>query len=220
MKHFNQDGLIIDPHILYNDHYIFDYVKGQLWSRKKNRWIKGSYQSKGYLVVDLPKPGTLIHRLLYESFYGYKLTSQDTIDHRNRIRDDNSIKNLTLRDATGNAQNRCVRYDNSTGVKGVQRTKSGKYKASITINGNRKYLGAFKTLKAACKARIFWENFANQQGGAFNPDGNIIFEVTIQRKPSEVLNQYAKISLQPTNNTEKTKNQKRTSAIQTISKFK
>lgn len=42
---------------------------------------------------------------------------------------------------------------NKLGVKGVRLTKYGTYEVSITIKGEYKYLGTYKTLKAAKKAR-------------------------------------------------------------------
>lgn len=49
-----------------------------------------------------------------------------------------------------------IQRNNKTGIKGVSihRTKNGvKYKANITINGKRIYLGLFPTIEAAAEAR-------------------------------------------------------------------
>ncbi|WP_353949186.1 hypothetical protein ABNN70_06590 [Sporolactobacillus sp. Y61] len=47
-----------------------------------------------------------------------------------------------------------VRADSSTGVKGVSLIReSGKYRASLTIRGKRHYLGEFKRLEDAARAR-------------------------------------------------------------------
>ena len=46
-----------------------------------------------------------------------------------------------------------LRPDNKTGVRGVYRTKSGRYKAAITFQGRTKYLGTFDELADAAEAR-------------------------------------------------------------------
>jgi hypothetical protein len=46
-----------------------------------------------------------------------------------------------------------VRYDSSTGVRGVTRTTDGGFIVRVTIDGTRRYLGYFKTLDEAIHAR-------------------------------------------------------------------
>lgn len=46
-----------------------------------------------------------------------------------------------------------VAKNNKTGVKGVHKTKDGRYRAYISFNGKREYLGFFDTLEEAREVR-------------------------------------------------------------------
>ncbi|MSS19419.1 AP2/ERF family transcription factor [Pseudoramibacter porci] len=73
------------------------------------------------------------------------------------VREENGKK---LRDNLHFVENSCVeflkrkkRIDNKTGYTGVFRTSQGTYRASITLNKVRYYLGTYPTLEEAVKAR-------------------------------------------------------------------
>ncbi len=51
------------------------------------------------------------------------------------------------------SRNQRIRSNNTTGIKGVSRRKCGKYQATITVNGNRRYLGLFESIEDAAKSR-------------------------------------------------------------------
>jgi HNH endonuclease len=83
-------------------------------------------------------------RIAWLLYYGAWPTN--TVDHRNRKRDDNRICNLRL--ATRRQQS-CNRK-----AKGVYRVKGRKcYVASICFDGQRRHLGYFSSLKEAQTAR-------------------------------------------------------------------
>lgn len=77
------------------------------------------------------------------------------IDHINGIRSDNRIINLREATLSQNAMNRIKAANNTSGYKGVSFHKqSGKWQASIKINGKQKYLGLFLSQKQAHNAYV------------------------------------------------------------------
>lgn len=74
------------------------------------------------------------------------------IDHINGDATDNHITNLRLVTRAQNQWNARKRKDNTSGLKGVTKTRSGTFAANISINGKVKYLGAFPTALEAAEA--------------------------------------------------------------------
>lgn len=70
------------------------------------------------------------------------------LDHADRKRDNNRFANLRECTWTLNAANKLVRT-NKCGLKGVHQHKNGSYIAQIQINKTKKYLGSFRTARAA-----------------------------------------------------------------------
>lgn len=82
-------------------------------------------------------------------------TPSKAIDHINGIRSDNRIVNLREATLSQNAMNRIKAANNTSGYKGVSFHKqSGKWQASIKINGKQKYLGLFLSPKQAHNAYV------------------------------------------------------------------
>lgn len=135
---------------------LFDYKQGNLiW--KKDRYgykagdIAGYVHSKRkYAYVTINKVRYLVHRLIYIFFYGY---APDMIDHIDLDKSNNRIENLRPATYFGNNQNKKVRKDSSTKVKGVQYlAKHNRFWARITAYGKTKSLGYHKTIEEAAKA--------------------------------------------------------------------
>jgi len=79
---------------------------------------------------------------------------EDEIDHINGVRLDNVFTNLREASRVENAQNLCIRSNNTSGHPGVAwDTKRGKYEAYITIRQKRKHLGRFASIDDAIAAR-------------------------------------------------------------------
>lgn len=100
----------------------------------------------------------LAHRLAWLYVYGEWPKNQ--IDHINRIKTDNKIKNL--RDVTNstNQHNNAIRRHNTSGTTGVMTLKSkNSWGAQIYVNNKRIYLGVFKTKEEAISARKNYEKF-------------------------------------------------------------
>lgn len=68
------------------------------------------------------------------------------VDHRNHNRADDRWSNLRKASRTENNRNRRCQRSSSTGLKGVFPSRSGRrFRAAITVDGKRKWLGYFKT---------------------------------------------------------------------------
>ena len=96
------------------------------------------------------------HQLAWFITYGIWPT---LLDHKNRIRTDNRIKNLVEVTFEENAQNRSVPSNNASGFIGVCYHKmTGRWQSYITISGKRVYIGLYDTPEEANEARIKTEH--------------------------------------------------------------
>jgi hypothetical protein len=90
---------------------------------------------------------------------------ENQLDHINRIRDDNKIKNLREASIQCNNRNCCQRPNTSSGIKGVSYHKqANKWAAQIKTNRKNNYLGYFKDKLDAAKARWLKEKELNWKG--------------------------------------------------------
>lgn len=75
------------------------------------------------------------------------------VDHINLDKHDNRLNNLRFVDPQTSAKNMPLRSNNTTGITGVSKTKKGKFRAYITLNGKQYSLGAYETIREAAEAR-------------------------------------------------------------------
>lgn len=102
----------------------------------------------GYVIIALYGKQYYAHRLAY--FYMTGKWPQNQIDHINGTRSDNKWLNLRAATSSQNKMNRGPLSTNKIGIKGVYQDKnSGKFIASISLNGKSKYLGSFAKPTAA-----------------------------------------------------------------------
>ncbi len=98
------------------------------------------------------KDRPLLHRVVMGLSLDRVIPRHEWVDHI----DGNSLKNVenNLRICTPsqNSQNRGKSPNNPTGYKGVDRLKSGKYRAQITTDWLYKYLGTHNTAEDAARA--------------------------------------------------------------------
>lgn len=116
--------------------------------------IAGSPTGNGYLELGLDRETFHLHRLAW--FYSYGVWPQ-RIDHINRDRGDNRLSNLREVTNKQNQENRGVRHDSSTGIKGVQPLPSGRWRASIKHNWKQIHIGCYSTIEEAQLARVMKE---------------------------------------------------------------
>lgn len=101
------------------------------------------------------------HQVAWALYYGY--WPAFTIDHRNRVGDNNRIANL--REATPTEQSQNRRFANECGHRGVRRNGS-KFAAQIQVHGKKIHLGTFERCDEAIAARLEAES---RYFGEFSP---------------------------------------------------
>ena len=105
--------------------------------------------TKGYRRIELGGRSYATAHVAWFLHYGVWPTTE--LDHEDRVRDNNRIKNL--REATRQEQNinTNLRADNTTGFKGVTRV-GRRWKAQANVNNKRTTLGHFDTAEEASAA--------------------------------------------------------------------
>ena len=122
------------------------YRKKTVANRSKFGDTVGSRRPDGYLSVRVGSPynrNVFIHRLVWKLITGEE---PNQIDHINGVRDDNRWVNLRNVDAFANAHNKVNQ--------GWTVLPNGRYRASITVDGERSDVGYFNCQTAAKLAYI------------------------------------------------------------------
>jgi len=105
---------------------------------------KANFDKDGYITVFMEGKKYHLHRLVMGM-------PNEEVDHKNGRVKDNRKENLRLATRGQNAANRGVGINNTSGYKGVTETKNGKWLSYIRVNGERRYLGTYKTKEDAAK---------------------------------------------------------------------
>jgi hypothetical protein len=112
----------------------------------------GCVNSKGYIVIRFNNRLWLAQRLAWQIHYG-KDPGDMQVDHINRLRTDNRIKNLRLVKPSENNYNMGIRSDNNSGLKGVHfRRDISRWTSKIKRDGKDYCLGCFDTKEQAAAA--------------------------------------------------------------------
>lgn len=93
----------------------------------------------GYLRISVDGVRYQTHKLAWLYIYG---EWPARLDHRDRDRTNNRIKNLRPASPSQNTANSRLRSNNTSGFKGVEKHHK-KWRASIRVDGKRKHLGLF-----------------------------------------------------------------------------
>lgn len=156
---------------------IFQYDNGILyWKIKPARRIAigsraGHVSKEGYTRVRVNKKMYLVHRLVWLIHHGTWPTAG--LDHINGNPADNRIENLREANQAQNMQNRVSAQSNSkSGILGVSfHTASGKWRATICVDGTYTHLGTFhdkeqaEAVYAAAKERLHPYRRCNEKIG-------------------------------------------------------
>ena len=125
----------------------------------------GWQMNDGYIHLEIPEGKFLAHRLIWVMITGAPPKDDQTIDHTNRVRHDNSWRNLRLISDQENRWNRKQRAGSSMPYVGV-RTVGRRFGSRISINGKMKHLGLFATAEEAARA---FDNSVRQIRGPLAP---------------------------------------------------
>jgi len=116
---------------------------------RNNKQLKA--KSNGYISIYYQGKSIPAHRLAFLLMVGRLPTN---IDHINHDRTDNRWCNLREVTRIQNQQNQSRRVTNTSGVNGVSLIKSsGRWRATITVNGKWKSIGHFINKEDAIIAR-------------------------------------------------------------------
>ena len=103
------------------ENYTID-LDGNVWSKKKKRFLKPGFSTNGYLQVTIYKNGkkntSKVHKLMGRTYLP-NLFNKTDIDHKNRIRTDNRLINLKWATKSENSQNRSLMSNNKTGYSNI-----------------------------------------------------------------------------------------------------
>ena len=140
------------------------------------------FEKDGYAFAKVNKKKIGMHRLVIGED---NIPKNMCIDHINHNRCDNRLCNLRIVTFSDNCKNR-ERPKNSTSVYvGVEKLKSGKYKAQIGVNNSIIRLGTFDTAEEAIKAKIdaekkYFGEFRNSNlDKLINNEANHLHQTTI-----------------------------------------
>lgn len=137
---------------------ILDYDKTTgifVWTTRKKYSLKigsvaGTKNAQGYIDIQIDNIKHKAHRLAW--LYCYGKFPEKNIDHINKIRNDNSIKNLREANHSENGQNRTLNKSNTSGFRNVTYHKPAKkWYAYLRLKNKIVYSGFFSSAEEASK---------------------------------------------------------------------
>jgi hypothetical protein len=133
-------------------------------SNKKAGNIAGSINNHGYCVIRYKYRCYMAHRIIWEMCTG-PVPDNVPIDHRDRNRSNNRIKNLRIATQSQNNMNSSLRDDSTSGYKGVRWHKQRqKWCSQICVNKKSIHLGFFDCIREAAE---HYEAARNKYFGEF-----------------------------------------------------
>ena len=127
---------------------IVDTVFADIVSKRK--WCE---DSNGYPIIKVEGGNVRLHDFIMAMVHKSKPDGM-YVDHVNRDKRDNRVRNLRFVNPAGNSVNHSLNRANKSGVTGVCIAKNGRYRAYITLRGKQVNLGYYGTLEEAKAARI------------------------------------------------------------------
>lgn len=151
---------------------LFKYVKstGVLTNRvmRNPRALKGAVagtkNAGGYLQVKVEGKTYTVQQLAFLYVKGY-IPKQ--IDHKDRVRHNNTWSNLREATSTQNHANRSKNKNSVSKYKGVSKHTHGKWQAQTKVNGKNVHLGCYNTELGA--ARVYNKFMRELHGEYFAP---------------------------------------------------
>lgn len=130
----------------------YETLKNKKWYiRSNDGYVCRNETLKGQIVKaenyrKTKQRSILLHRFIMGMDGG---NVRYVVDHINGDKLDNRRENLRIVTVAQNLWNVHSNKSNKTGSRGVSKTKGGKFKAVITANNKRVYLGTFETVQEA-----------------------------------------------------------------------
>ena len=141
------------------------------WNGKHAGREAGSACAGRYVMIKVDGTMLLAHRVISTMIDG-EIRPDAVVDHINGNGLDNRLANLRVVTPKLNSRNTALRSDSTSGVAGVYwSARSGKWHASVRVNGRRKSLGYHETLEQAAAARAI-----AQQAHSFNQNHGLTRE--------------------------------------------
>jgi len=154
----NRVGIVIDSskygqHVAVVDAADYQAVTPHRWGLLVQTHSHTAYAYANARREDGTRTKVLMHRLI--------VPGVEQVDHIDGDGLRNTRDNLRAVTATVNQRNSRLRSDNSTGFRGVSRSR-GRFMAQISVNGAMRYLGRYDTPLEAAQA---WLTAAEDVGG-------------------------------------------------------
>lgn len=150
------------------DYLSYDRETGVFTWKVNRRSVKagseaGSKDKDGYRVIYFNGKIFKAHRLAW--YFCFNEMPKDTIDHINRVRDDNRIVNLRVATQLEQMQNVGMNKNNKSGFTGVYwYADRSKWIAQVSYKGEIHHVGFFDDAKTASEKRIeFKSNLISKQ---------------------------------------------------------
>lgn len=128
------------------DSDISDSIKHRRWQLDSGGYLKTD------IVIEGEKVSIRLHDYVMSTIHDRK-PENCHIDHINGCKTDNRRCNLRIVTPSFNLRNVRRRSNNTSGVNGVARSKSGKWRAYITVNQKQISLGTYSSIDEAITAR-------------------------------------------------------------------
>lgn len=122
-------------------------------------WLwKGKPNSSGYGRISFHGTEVYAHRLSFETFVG-PIPDGMLIDHKCHVKTCINPSHLRVVTMKENLENRSsLNSNNTSGFRGVYKTRSGSWAAQIRDDNEIKFIGAFKSLEEANSASLAARN--------------------------------------------------------------
>ena len=123
-----------------------------IWNGKHSNKEALTVNCRGYRRGRVLGDSYLAHRIAWAVYHGW--WPEYEVDHINRNRSDNRIKNLREATRTENTRNKTIQLNNKSGFCGVRfHKKDKKWTASIGVHRKLIHLGNFTDIEDAIVAR-------------------------------------------------------------------
>lgn len=158
---------------LFRGHILVEYATGNLykWSKMQKKWVqkKSTPQTGGYCTTWYADKMFQTSRIVIETYLGRELKQGEEVNHIDHDRTNNCVRNLEIVTRQQNVQYMRMRPNNKSGLKGVHFCNTWKkWRAQITVDGNKYSLGNHKTKEEAfdawCKKACELNSIVDENG--------------------------------------------------------